>query len=125
MEDSLDINLLINKANDIKNAINDLNEYTLLKLEDFLHDKKLIDATKYKLLIAIEACISICLHITSRKFRKIPNNYSECFKILCDENIISESLTKNLINMVKFRNLLIHLYWKINNIKRLANFCRN
>ncbi len=72
MEDSLDINLLINKANDIKNAINDLNEYTLLKLEDFLHDKKLIDATKYKLLIAIEACISICLHITSRKFRKIP-----------------------------------------------------
>ena len=31
MEDSLDINLLINKANDIKNAINDLNEYTLLK----------------------------------------------------------------------------------------------
>ncbi|MHA1310205.1 MAG: type VII toxin-antitoxin system HepT family RNase toxin [Candidatus Helarchaeota archaeon] len=124
MDDIYNINLLIEKANDIKNAINDLKEYTLLKLEDFLEDNKLIDATKYKLLIAIEVCISICLHIATRKFRSIPSNYSECLKILSEKNIISEILTEKLINMVKFRNLLIYLYWKISN-KKVFEYIKN
>ncbi|MBU2440103.1 DUF86 domain-containing protein [bacterium] len=34
-----------------------------------------------------------------------------------DRGIISKELSKKLINMAKFRNLLVHLYWKVNDEK--------
>jgi len=36
---------------------------------------------------------------------------------LRDRGIISKELSKKLINMAKFRNLLVHLYWKVNDEK--------
>jgi len=36
---------------------------------------------------------------------------------LRDRGIISKELSKKLINMAKFRNLLVHLYWKVDDEK--------
>ena len=48
---------------------------------------------------------------------QIPNSYSECFEILYKLNIITEDLTQKLIKMAKFRNLLIHIYWEVDDNK--------
>jgi len=45
--------------------------------------------------------------------RKIPDEYAACFRILADAGIIEENLSVNLQKMARFRNLLIHMYWKI------------
>jgi len=105
------------EANRIRNSIKDIRKYTTAEIEEFLQEPSLIDSTKYKLLIAIEGCIAICNHFTSRMSNRVPNSYSECFEILYSLNIITQDLTQKLIKMAKFRNLLIHIYWEVDDKK--------
>ncbi len=39
------------------------------------------------------------------------------YKMLRDGCIISKELSEKMINMAKFRNLLVHLYWKVEDEK--------
>ena len=47
----------------------------------------------------------------------IPKTYSDCFKILQERKIISKQLDQKLLNIARFRNLLIHFYWNVNDEK--------
>ncbi|HON82584.1 MAG TPA: DUF86 domain-containing protein [Caldisericia bacterium] len=105
--------LLIKKIEEIKNLLALLEEYKNISLNEFLKNREKIDATKYRLINIIEACINICNHIIVKEYNIIPESYSDCFEILNKKGILKDSLTKNLIKMTKFRNLLIHLYSKV------------
>jgi uncharacterized protein YutE (UPF0331/DUF86 family) len=65
-------------------------------------------------LVSIEACIDIANHIIAKEHLGVPKTYSDCFKILQERKIISSQLAHKLINMAKFRNLLVHFYWNVN-----------
>lgn len=105
--------LITKKMNEINETLDSLEPYKNLSLEEFLKNKEIIDATKYRLINIIEACINICNHIAVKKFKIVPESYGDCFKILGDKGLIDKNLSLNLIKMTKFRNLLIHLYSKI------------
>lgn len=70
---------------------------------------------------ALETCINICIdignHILSLNKNGSPETYSDIFVDLSELNIISKELEQTLIKMVKFRNLLGHLYMEIKNEK--------
>ncbi len=75
------------------------------------------DAGKYKLLVAIEGAISVCNHIVTRVIKEIPTSYSDCFSLIGEHGIISKELVERLSEMAKFRNILVHVYWKIDDEK--------
>lgn len=83
----------------------------------FLADEDGIAAAKYQFIVAIEAAISICNHLTSRLGTKVPESYADCFLGLRENKFISEELGNSLANMAKFRNLLVHLYWQVDNAR--------
>ncbi len=64
--------------------------------EKFLNDRDIIDITCYRLLIAIEAAIQICVHISSKKLHQVPEGYAECFAILANSGIIPYELGHRL-----------------------------
>lgn len=105
--------LITKKLNEINEILDLLEPCKNLRLEEFLKNKELVDATKYRLINIIEACINICNHIVVKKFKIVPETYGDCFKILGDRKVIDKNLSLNLTKMAKFRNLLIHLYSKI------------
>ena len=120
----MNLNLFLRKASEIREAIKDIRNYTANNENEFLKNTQLIDATKYKFIVAIEACMAICNHIISRAGNRVPESYSECFQILQELTIISEKVSKNLIKMAKFRNLLTHIYWTIDD-KKVLKYARN
>jgi len=67
--------------------------------------------------VAIEAAISVCNHIVVRGLKEIPDSYSNCFLILGKHRIISRDLAEKLAVMARFRNILVHIYWKIDDEK--------
>ena len=105
--------LILKKINEINSFLELLEKYENLNIDDFLKNKDLIDAVKYRLINIIEACMNICNHIVVRKFNVISESYGECFKILGERGIIDKDLSNSLVKMARFRNLLIHLYSKI------------
>lgn len=105
--------LILKKIKEINSFFELLEKYENLNLDDFLKNKDLIDAVKYRLINIIEACMNICNHIVVKKFNIISESYGECFKILAEYGIINKDLSNSLVKMARFRNLLIHLYSKV------------
>ncbi len=105
--------LIIKKIEEINSFLDLLENYKDLEMDKFLNDRNVVDATKFRLINIMEACMNICSHIVIKMFNKIPESYVDCFKILGEKGIIDKELSINLIKMAKFRNLLIHLYSKV------------
>lgn len=92
-----------------------LRELGQLSEVEFLADFRNTESAKYLLIVATEAAIDICNHIVSRQKGRPPNDYATCFTVLQDLQIIDQALAQRLGQMARFRNLLVHLYWQVDN----------
>ncbi len=108
----VDRELVERKLADIKGALEELREMAGKGVEAFLSENYLRYAAKYLLITAIEGAFSVCNHIVVRKGR-IPKSYSECFRELANLGVIDKELGERLSEMAKFRNLLVHQYWRV------------
>ena len=88
-----------------------------LQENEFLSSPEKIDSSKYNLIIAIEGAIDICNHIVAKIGGRSPCDYADCFGVLSELNILPDEFTERLKKMAKFRNLLVHLYWKVDDHK--------
>jgi len=53
----------------------------------------------------------------AKKGGRSPKDYADCFVVLKELNVITEDLAKRLVQMARFRNLVIHLYWEVDDEK--------
>lgn len=109
---------IIELMNETEKALYRLKELRNTKENLFLSDFRNIDATKYNFIMAIEACIDICNHIVAKLAKRMPKDYADCFKILNEIGFIrDDQLIHRLMNMARFRNVLVHFYWKVEDKK--------
>lgn len=102
---------------EINFALSKLETIGKLDEEDFLKSQEKIDSAKYNLIVVIEGAIDICNHIVARAGGRAPYDYADCFVILGELNLFSDEFVEKLKRMAKFRNLLVHLYWTVDNSK--------
>ena len=96
-------------------SLRKLKSLSKLSEDEFLGNYEKIDTAKYNFIVAIEAIIDICNRIISKRQLGFPQDYSDVIKLMGQEGVLQEDLVKRLIEMVKFRNMLVHVYWKIEN----------
>ena len=130
----IDSDLMRSRCQEIMDSVERIRKIKTRPLEVFLKDQDQQDIGCYRLQIAIEAALSLCYHITAKELRKVPEEYAQCFVLLEEAGIITADLSGNLQKMARFRNLLVHMYWKIdytavydiieNNTEDLEEFCR-
>jgi uncharacterized protein YutE (UPF0331/DUF86 family) len=96
-------------------AIGKLRESSRLSQEIFLSDPKSYDSAKYNLIVAVESLIDICNHIIAQKRLGKPEDYGDVLRIIGKELSLDEEFVRRLEKMAKFRNLIVHLYWKVDN----------
>lgn len=85
--------------------------------DEYEKDDILKGAIERYLQVAIETCLNIGSRIISlEQFKNninLPETYADIFRILSEINVIDKDFAKNLSNMAKFRNRLVHMYWEI------------
>ena len=109
----IDRHLLFSRIDEIQESLNRLEQIKGLDEERFLNDRDLQDIASYRLLVIIEAALSICQHICAREIHKAPDTYAGCFSILEEHNIITPELSNEMQQIARFRNMLVHIYWDI------------
>lgn len=91
----------------------DLREYEAIKLSDYRTDKKVQRFVERTLQLIIESCIDIASHVVSAEgFREAKDN-KDLFVVLNEQGILSTGLLPAMINMCKFRNIVVHDYTRI------------
>ncbi|HEX9971801.1 MAG TPA: DUF86 domain-containing protein [bacterium] len=83
--------------------------------DDFFANQTIQDAVCRRFQIATECCIDLGNHIISAHGLKRPETNTEIFKILFDYGYLEDKeYSEQMTKMVRFRNLLTHVYVKIN-----------
>ena len=98
---------------EIKTSINTLKNYKNIDKKAFLASSVAIRDTKYCFIIAAQAAIDLCYHLTAKITKKAPSDYSNCFELLSETGYFKEETLKRMAVMAKFRNLLVHHYIKV------------
>lgn len=125
-------NILLNKAAIIERSLNRMKEeYSYNpQLDNFTH----IDAMILNIERACQASIDLAQHLVAENHLGMPQTSADAFILLEKSKIISKDITKAMINMTGFRNIVIHEYQEIdmnilraiaeNEYKSIIEFCR-
>ena len=97
----------------IKVAVRHLADLGRLEEREFLNDIHKIASAKYNLIVAIEAAIDVANHIISQNGFRAPRDYADAFTVLWENGVVDKDFVKQLKNMAKFRNRLVHIYWEV------------
>ena len=122
--DRLGNDILNRLFSEMDGALQKLNGFSKFSKEEFLAQERMIDAAKYDFIVAIEAMIDICNRIISMDKLGYPQDYSDVIRLMGEKGKFQEDLVKQLIEMVRFRNVLVHLYCKVEN-EKLYDYLRN
>jgi uncharacterized protein YutE (UPF0331/DUF86 family) len=99
----------------LRDAVRQLRELGATPRDAFLADARTINSAKYLLIVAAEAALDICNHLAARRGGRSPADYADCIAVLREIGAVSDDLRRRLVRMARFRNLLVHLYWRIDN----------
>jgi len=104
---------MVKLVSELRKSISRLNHLAGIPAKEFLGDPDKISSSKYNFIVAIESCIDMCNHIIARNGYRVPDDYSDTFKVMDEVGAINSSFSEELKNMAKFRNRLVHLYWEV------------
>jgi len=63
--------------------------------------------------VATEAALDICNHLAARRGARSPEDYADCMAVLQEIGAIGPDLRDRLARMARFRNLLVHVYARV------------
>jgi len=89
-----------------------LKEVAKTPREDYLNNSILQSATERYLQLCIESCINVGNRLISMLQFEAPKTYADVFREL-EKHRVTLDLEPAMIEITKFRNRLVHVYWDI------------
>ena len=102
---------------EILSALERLEDLKRLTEKEFISDPHRVGSAKYSLIVAIEGAVDLCNHIISKNGFRAPEDYADTFRVMMERGAFEAEFTQTLIQMAKFRNRLVHIYWNIDDLE--------
>ncbi len=109
----VDATLILRKLSELDEYFKQIKEYEGITVAEYSDDWKIQRIIERTLQMMIETCVDITGHIIADKGYRTPTSYSDSFKVLQEEKILSDKLFSALEKMAKFRNIVVHHYDKV------------
>jgi uncharacterized protein YutE (UPF0331/DUF86 family) len=100
-------------AGHLRDAVRQLRALAGPSPEAFAADRRTANAAKYLLIVACEAALDLCNHVAARRAGRSPQDYADCMIVLAELGALSPELAQRLARVARFRNLLVHLYARV------------
>lgn len=109
----IDRTVIESKLRFLKEYLSDLAEYETVSLPEYRKSKKDQRFVERTLHLACECCMDTAAHIISRMGFREPRDNKDLFEILSDNRVLSDSVCIAMVQMSKFRNIVVHDYARI------------
>ncbi|MDP2277686.1 MAG: DUF86 domain-containing protein [Nitrospirota bacterium] len=106
----IDKQLVEKKLRKIEEFLRELKGTEVKDIEEFKNNIIIKRFIERNLELAIEQMVDICRHFVAGMGLREPETYADCFSILSESRIIPEAGADTFKAMVRFRNILIHIY---------------
>lgn len=109
----VDETLILRKLSELDQYFKQIKEYEGITVAEYSDDWKIQRIIERTLQMMIETCVDIAGHIIADKGYRTPTSYSDSFRVLQEEKVLSDKLFSALEKMAKFRNIVVHHYDKV------------
>ena len=109
----VDETLILRKLSELDQYFKQIKEYEGITVAEYSDDWKIQRIIERTLQMMIETCVDIAGHIIADKGYRTPTSYSDSFRVLQEEKVLSDKLFSALDKMAKFRNIVVHHYDKV------------
>lgn len=109
----IDEERIIDHLNELEASLRDWKRYKASPVEKLKTDRDTRNMVLHAMLVAIQSSIDVANHLIAEKNLRKPSTYREAFEILAEENVISVELADELADLAGFRNMLVHIYWRL------------
>lgn len=109
----VDRDLVLRKLADLDQYLAQLGEYVGISEEAYRGDWKVQRIVERTLQMMIELCVDVAHHLIADRALRVPTGYADTFAVLREAGMIDERLREVLARMVRFRNVLVHEYERI------------
>ncbi len=109
----IDEERILDHLNELEASLKDWRRYKAFPAEKLKTDRDTRNMVLHAMLVAIQAAIDIAHHVIAEKNLRKPSTYREAFDILAEENVISLDMASELADLAGFRNMLVHIYWRL------------
>lgn len=106
-------------------ALKELKKRQHIQLPEYIKNRELQDIIEREFERAISDCIDIGARIISEQGFESPDTYAEIFEILYKEKVIDYQLSEIMKELAGFRNVLVHIYRKIDHKEVLRHLKEN
>ena len=100
-------------TSEVLSALQRLEDLGKISEAEFAADPHKVGSAKYNLIVAIEGTVDLSNHIISKNGFRTPEDYADTFRALEEKGVFDTEFTGSLIQMARFRNRLVHIYWDI------------
>jgi uncharacterized protein YutE (UPF0331/DUF86 family) len=102
--------LIEKKLRRIEEFLRELGQVEITSLENFRSGIVTKRFVERNIELAIEQMIDICRHLVSGLDLNEPETYADCLDVIAQEGVLSSENLDTFKAMVRFRNMLIHIY---------------
>lgn len=115
---ALDLRTLNELLDYLEEMVDQLEEKQI-NTDKLIQDDDLLYSVEYRLQTAIESVINISEHIVAGLNLGHEDTAKDTIKALAKHNIIPQDLAERLSDAADMRNILVHMYFKVN-IEKIA-----
>ena len=94
-----------------------LREKTEIPREVYRGSRDIQAIVERRLQTATESCINVGNHLIARLGLRPPADYADVFRVMGEAQLLPADLIDQMMDMARFRNLLVHVYWAIDHEK--------
>jgi uncharacterized protein YutE (UPF0331/DUF86 family) len=80
---------------------------------DIVGNPTVLKSLKYSTIVIAEAIASVLQHILAKKHNTVIDGYTSVFTKSKEHKVISTELMARLQPFIRFRNMLVHQYWRV------------
>ncbi len=106
---------------DIASELQDITSILRCPDEEILANRHLLKSLKYSVVVIAEAMGGLLQHILARRHKVAISGYVEAFTRAREYAIVPQNLIDRLVPFVRFRNIVVHQYWRVENQVFLRN----
>ena len=96
---------------DVMDSINRVNRYVGKPYSGLSEEERL--SIRYLIITMVGSLNALALHIVRRHFNERPETPIHSLRVLRDGGLIDEACLRDIVALIRLRNLLVHRYWVI------------
>ncbi|MFH7860161.1 MAG: HepT-like ribonuclease domain-containing protein [Candidatus Aenigmatarchaeota archaeon] len=102
---------------DVYEALDEVKDIVSLSEDDFIKNRRARFSLRYCIAVIIESLADLAVAILEKDFDESTETYREAFTKFAEKNIIDVDTMQSMIKLVSLRNIIVHRYWIVDDLK--------